>query len=87
MKGPLIRATEYRGTKTCSACGCQWVMFDLSKANPVDDLCYEPLMQSWKRHWRQGPRPKFTCDCHNPTLVEAYLDERARQREEVIFTI
>ena len=66
---------ELHGTRTCSACGCLWVMFDLSKPNPIEPLCYEVTPG------------RYPCDCHNPDWVAGYLDERARQREEVVLEI
>lgn len=67
---------EYRGTNTCDQCGCRWQADDLSKPNPIEDLCYEPLK------WH--PRG---CLCHSEVYVMAYLDERDRLREERLLDI
>jgi hypothetical protein len=49
---------------------------DLSQANPIDDMCLEPV----KWHPRK-------CLCHSEPWAMAYLDERDRQREKVLMEI
>ena len=73
---PTPHPFEFRGTKTCTACGCSWVMYDLSQPNPIDDLCREPVK------WH--PRG---CLCHSQPYVDGLLDERDRIAEERLTTI
>ena len=68
---PTPHPYEYRGTRTCNRCGCNWKMYDLSAPNPKEDLCYEPV--TW--------HPK-KCLCHSQPYVDGLLDERDRMNEE-----
>jgi hypothetical protein len=71
---PEPRVMRY--TNTCSACGCGWKLDDLSTANPVDDMCLEPV----KWHPRK-------CLCHSEPWAMAYLDARDRLREERLLNL
>lgn len=86
MKLINVTPEEYRGTKTCKACGCAWVMEDISGPNPIQALCFEPLAGQDARHWSLRLR-NVGCDCHNPDWVNGYLDQRAKMAEEVVLEI
>jgi hypothetical protein len=60
---PPPHPKTYRGSVTCSECGCTWKLDDLSAPNPVDDWCSEPL--SWHPN---------RCSCHSSVYAMAYLN-------------
>lgn len=71
---------------TCPWCGCTFHAFDISGPNPIEPMCLEPLAGRSTLHWSLRMN-EVGCDCHNPDWVQGFLDQRARDAEEVVMEI